>query len=63
VLAPLGSRRWQKRDRRINTVQIMCTHVCKCKNDNLLKLFQESGEGMKESSGWNEFKYDVFDTL
>jgi hypothetical protein len=33
------------------------------KNDNLLKLFQESGEGMKESSGWNEFKYDVFDTL
>jgi hypothetical protein len=29
-----------------------------------LKLFQESGEeGMKESSGGNEFKYDIIDNI
>jgi hypothetical protein len=26
-------------------------------------LFQESGEGMKDSSGVGEFKYDIFHTL
>jgi hypothetical protein len=53
-----------KGGRRVNMVQIIYTHVCKCKNDYLLKLFQESGEGeMKESSGGGEFNYDIYDTL
>jgi hypothetical protein len=29
-------------------VQIMYIHVYKCKNDNLLKLFQESREGRRK---------------
>jgi hypothetical protein len=32
-LAPVGGGGGGKRDRRMNTVQIMYTHVCKCKND------------------------------
>jgi hypothetical protein len=28
-----GGGRWQERGRRMNTVQILCTHICKCKND------------------------------
>jgi hypothetical protein len=46
--------------RKMTMVEIMCTHVSKCKY--LLKLLQECG-GMKESSGEGEFKYDIFDTL
>jgi hypothetical protein len=35
---------WQEKGcRRVNMVQILCAHVCKCKNDTL-KLFQEWGE-------------------
>jgi hypothetical protein len=33
-----------KRSRRVSMVKKMCTHACKCKNDNLLKLVHESGE-------------------
>jgi hypothetical protein len=33
-----------EKGKRMNKVQIMYTHVCKCKNNTLLKLFQESGE-------------------
>jgi hypothetical protein len=33
-LAPMGEGRyWEKRDRRVDTMQKMCIHVCKCKND------------------------------
>jgi hypothetical protein len=32
----------RKGSRRVNTVQKMCTHECKCKNYTI--LFQESGE-------------------
>jgi hypothetical protein len=28
-------------DIRVNMVEIFCTHVCKWKNDNCLKIFQE----------------------
>jgi hypothetical protein len=36
-----------KRYRKINMVQILCTHVCKCKRYQL-KLFQEwEGKGIK----------------
>jgi hypothetical protein len=32
---------------RVNIMQILCTHVCKWKNKELLKLFQEWREGYK----------------
>jgi hypothetical protein len=51
---------------RVNIVQILCTHVCKWKNDAyLLKLFQELGgqRKMKENGGGGEFKYDIFGIL
>jgi hypothetical protein len=31
---------------RVNIVQILCTHECKCKKKNLLRLFQEWREGV-----------------
>jgi hypothetical protein len=61
---PVNRVRAQKDAYDANT-EILCTHVCKCKNDNLLKQIQElaGGGGVKESCGGGEFKYDIFDTL
>jgi hypothetical protein len=42
-------------------VQLMCTHVCKCKNDTCGNCSRNGG--VKESSGGGEFKCDIFDTL
>jgi hypothetical protein len=37
---------------RVNMVQKLCTHVCKCKNPTLLKLFQKcGGKGNKGEQG------------
>jgi hypothetical protein len=49
--------------RRMNTVQIMCTHVCKCKNNTCLNCSRDGGGRKKESGGGGEFTYDIFDTL
>jgi hypothetical protein len=38
--------------RRVNMVQILCTHVCKQKNET-----RNRGRGIKETSGGGEFKY------
>jgi hypothetical protein len=58
-LAPLvcwgGSEMW----RRMNTVQILCTHVCKWKND-ICWNYSRNGE-VKENGGKGEIKYDIFD--
>jgi hypothetical protein len=51
-----------ERVRKVNMVQKMCTYVCKCKKNYLSKPFQE-WEGVKESNGGGELKYDIFDTL
>jgi hypothetical protein len=53
------------RERGVNMVQKVCTHVCKCKNDTCCNysMHQWVGEGMKGSSGGGEFKYDIVDTL
>jgi hypothetical protein len=32
-LVPVGGGGGRERGRRMNIVQIMCTHVCKCEND------------------------------
>jgi hypothetical protein len=52
----------RERDRRMNTTQIMCTHVCKCKNDN---CWNGSGIVEENEGEWwrGEFKWDIFDTL
>jgi hypothetical protein len=41
-------------------VQIICTHVSKCKNDTCWEYSGNQGRGMKESSQGGEFKYDIF---
>jgi hypothetical protein len=63
----IGTWRWRRgeceRSRRINMMQIMYTHVCKCKNISFETAPRIRGQGMKESSGEGEFKYDIFDAL
>jgi hypothetical protein len=44
-------------------MQIMYTHISKCKNDACGNCSRNQGRGLKESSGGGEFKYDIFDTL
>jgi hypothetical protein len=47
----------------VNTVQEMCAHVCKCKNDTGGNDSSKWGWGMKENGGGGEFMDDIFDTL
>jgi hypothetical protein len=47
----------------MNTVQMIYTHVCKCKNDTYWNCSRIGQGGVKESCGGDEFKYDIFDTL
>jgi hypothetical protein len=47
---------------KVNIVQILCTHVCKWKNDTCLNYSRNGGE-IKENDGGDEFKYDIFDIL
>jgi hypothetical protein len=49
-----GGRRWGKGCKRVNIVQILCTHICKWKNEMGVREIKENGEG-------DEFKYDIFD--
>jgi hypothetical protein len=43
---------------RVNTVQILCTHVCKVEKCYLLKIIQEwKKEYIKENCRRGEFKY------
>jgi hypothetical protein len=46
-------------------VQILCTHVCKWKNETSGNYSGIGRGGMKENGGGggSEFKYNVFDTL
>jgi hypothetical protein len=46
-----------KGGRRVYVVKKSCIHVCKCTNDNCCC------EGIKESGGGDEFKYDIDDTF
>jgi hypothetical protein len=50
--------------RRVNMVQKMYTHVCKCKADTHWNYSRNWGRGeIKESGGGGESKYEIFDTL
>jgi hypothetical protein len=49
--------------RRMNIVQILCTHVCKWK---MITIETTPGMGVgriKENNRGGEFKYDIFDIL
>jgi hypothetical protein len=46
---------------RVNTVQILCTCVCKWKTDTCGNCFKNGGEVVKENEGGDEFEYDIFD--
>jgi hypothetical protein len=43
----------EKGGTKVNTVEKMCTHVCKCKNDQAIPGMGRGGE----------FNYDIFNTL
>jgi hypothetical protein len=47
--------------RRVNMVQILCTHACKWKNDACGKYYRNGR--IKENDGEGEFKYDIFNIL
>jgi hypothetical protein len=48
--------------RRVNMVQILCTHLCKLKNDAYSNYSRYRVRNKGECSG-GEFRYDVFDIL
>jgi hypothetical protein len=51
-----------KGGRRVNTMQKLCAHMNKCKNDSCCNnSWNHLSGGMKESSGEGEFKEDIFD--
>jgi hypothetical protein len=52
-----------KRGRRMNKMQKLCTHVCKCKNSTCWNYSRNGEQGVNENNGWGEFKYDILDTL
>jgi hypothetical protein len=66
--AALGtSGRWEdveKGYRKLNILQMLCTHVCKWKNETCWNYSRNGGkEGIKENNGGDEFKYDIFGML
>jgi hypothetical protein len=40
-------------------VEILCTHVCKWKNETCSSYSRNGGEGIKENDGGGEFKYGI----
>jgi hypothetical protein len=48
---------------RVNIVQILCTYVCKWKNDTCWNYSRNEGGAIKENDRWGRFKYDIFDIL
>jgi hypothetical protein len=49
--------------KRVNMVQILCTHACKWKNDTCSNYSRNRGRGTKENDGGDELKYDIVDIL
>jgi hypothetical protein len=57
-LAQMGEGRWQgKWGRRVNTEQRMCTHSCKCKNDNCCNYAMNWCRGNKKE--WWRGEYEI----
>jgi hypothetical protein len=49
--------------RRVNIVQILCTHVCKWKLIPIETIPGMEERGIKEKDGRDEFNYDILDIL
>jgi hypothetical protein len=47
----------------VNMGQILCTHVCKWKNDTVETIPGMGRWRIKENGGGGEFNYDIFDIL
>jgi hypothetical protein len=45
---------------KVHIVLILCTHVCKWKNETCSN-FRNRDRKVKENGGGGEFKYDIFD--
>jgi hypothetical protein len=48
---------------RVNIVEILHTHICKCKNDTVETIQEWRDKGIKENDGGCKFKYDIFDIM
>jgi hypothetical protein len=48
----------RKRCRKVNMVEILCTHICKWKNAPV-ETFPGIVEGNKVDNRWGEFKYNM----
>jgi hypothetical protein len=49
--------------RRVNMMQILCTHVFKWKNETIETIPGRGEWEIKENDGGGKFKYDIFDIL
>jgi hypothetical protein len=49
--------------RRMDIIQILCTHVCKWKIEGCWDYSRNVGRGIMENDGRGEFKYDILDIL
>jgi hypothetical protein len=55
-----GGRTWRKGFWRVDSVQIMCTYVCKWKIMRLLETISGmGGDGIKENNRGSKFNYDM----
>jgi hypothetical protein len=59
-LVPVGgSEEVEKGCRRVNIVQILCSHESKWKMIPVETIPEIGGKGIKENEGEGEFKYDI----
>jgi hypothetical protein len=57
---------WEGKRGGVNIMQMLCAHICKCKNDTCLHYSRNGGVGgggIKQNGGEVEFNYNIFDTL
>jgi hypothetical protein len=45
--------------RRVNVMEILCTHVCKWRNETCRNYSKNGGRVIKENDGGGAFNYDI----
>jgi hypothetical protein len=48
---------------KVHIIKILCTHVCKWKNDTSRNCSRNGGRRIEENDGGCEFEYHIFDIL